>query len=204
MSLNAELNKQDLSTSELNPSSLYLIHRAYVTQRKNTLQSTHSTKTRSEVRGGGRKPWKQKGSGRARAGSNRSPLWRGGGVIFGPKPRIITRKINKKEKQLALLTLLKLKQNNTIILDNFSSIQVEKKTQSLINQLKANSIDPTNKIGFIVMEKDQNLYLASRNLKNIFLFPFNSLNVVDLLKVDYIITTSEILNLTYQFYSKND
>ena len=204
MVINVEVEKSDLSTSELTPSSLYLIHRAYVTQRKNTIQSTHSTKTRSEVRGGGRKPWKQKGSGRARAGSNRSPLWRGGGVIFGPRPRIISKKINKKEKQLALLTLLKLKKNATIIVENFTLFQAEKKTQNLIKQLRVLSIDPTSKIGFIIMEKHNNLYLASKNLKNVSLFSFNSLNVVDLLKVDYIVTTSEILNLTYQFYSKND
>lgn len=200
--MNDELEKQDSSDLGLNASSLYLIHRAYVTQRKNTIQSTHSTKTRSEVRGGGRKPWKQKGSGRARAGSNRSPLWRGGGVIFGPKPRNVNKKINKKEKQLALLALLK--QKNMVFVDNFNLFEAEKKTQYLIKQLIFSNINPNSKIGFLVMEKHPNLYLASKNLKNVFLFNFNSLNVVDLLNVDYIITTSEIRNLTYQFYSKND
>jgi len=202
MIMNDELEKQDSSDLGLNASSLYLIHRAYVTQRKNTIQSTHSTKTRSEVRGGGRKPWKQKGSGRARAGSNRSPLWRGGGVIFGPKPRNVNKKINKKEKQLALLALLK--QKNMVFVDNFNLFEAEKKTQYLIKQLLFSNINPNSKIGFLVMEKHPNLYLASKNLKNVFLFNFNSLNVVDLLNVDYIITTSEIRNLTYQFYSKND
>jgi large subunit ribosomal protein L4 len=79
--------------------AVYIIHRAFVTQKKNKWQHTSSTKTRSEVAGGGRKPWKQKGTGRARAGSNTSPLWKGGGVSFGPKPKNVFYKLNKKEKQ---------------------------------------------------------------------------------------------------------
>ena len=86
-----------------------LIHRVYLTQLKNSRQYLASTKTKSEVRGGGRKPWKQKGTGRARAGSSRSPLWRGGGVSFGPKPRLVSKKVNKKERRLAILSALYLK-----------------------------------------------------------------------------------------------
>lgn len=93
-----------------------LIHRVYLTQLKNTRNYTASTKTKSEVRGGGRKPWKQKGTGRARAGSNRSPLFVGGGIIFGPKPRTIFKKINKKERLLALSLsfYLKVKKNKVL------------------------------------------------------------------------------------------
>jgi large subunit ribosomal protein L4 len=94
----------------------YLLHRDLLRHNSSQRQGTVSTKTRSEVRGGGRKPWKQKGTGRARAGSNRSPLWRGGGVTFGPKPKKTFLKINKKERQLALRTLLYNKKNNILIL----------------------------------------------------------------------------------------
>ena len=86
-----------------------LIHRVYLTQLKNARQHLSSTKTKSEVRGGGRKPWKQKGTGNARAGSRRSPLWVGGGVSFGPKPRLVSKKVNKKERRLAILSALYLK-----------------------------------------------------------------------------------------------
>ena len=96
----------------------YVVHRAIKTANRNRSQFTSSTKTRSEVNGGGRKPWKQKGTGRARAGSNRSPLWRGGGVTFGPRPKSIVKKINKKEKQLALRTILFNRQNQFLVFNN--------------------------------------------------------------------------------------
>merc|ERR1712153_281954 len=95
----------------------YLIHKDILRHQISKKQGTASTKTRSEVRGGGRKPWKQKGTGRARAGSNRSPLWKGGGVIFGPKPKTMQHKLNKKEFQLALRTLLYNKKNNLFVFD---------------------------------------------------------------------------------------
>ena len=102
---NETLNTQSFSL-DVADKAKYVVHRAVKTAKANNVQLTRSTKTRSEVRGGGRKPWKQKGTGRARAGSSRSPLWRGGGVIFGPKPKVVTHKLNKKEFQLALRTLL--------------------------------------------------------------------------------------------------
>ena len=100
-------------------SAKHIVHRSLRLQMANNRQGTASTKTRSEVRGGGRKPWRQKGTGRARAGSIRSPLWRGGGVIFGPKPKVVTHKLNKKEFQLALRTLLFNKRESLVVFDNF-------------------------------------------------------------------------------------
>merc|ERR1711997_1006869 len=100
----------------LENSANYLIHGDILRHQISQKQGTVATKTRSEVRGGGRKPWQQKGSGRARAGSNRSPLWRGGGVIFGPKPRKTVLKLNKKERKLALQTLLYNKRNKILII----------------------------------------------------------------------------------------
>lgn len=108
-----------------------LIHKVYLAQLKNSRKYLASTKTKSEVRGGGKKPWRQKGTGNARAGSSRSPLWVGGGVIFGPKPRLVNKKINKKERRLAILSALYLKkQQLTFIEENlfeeFNTIKTKK------------------------------------------------------------------------------
>ena len=108
-----------------------LIHRIYLIQLKNRRKHTASTKTRSEVRGGGRKPWKQKGTGRARAGSIRSPLWKGGGVVFGPKPKQIKLKLNKKEKNLALTTLLVNKYKQTFVFANTDLLAIRDPSSSL-------------------------------------------------------------------------
>ena len=98
----------------------HIVHRALTRQLANVRQGTASTKTRAEVRGGGRKPWRQKGTGRARAGSNRSPLWRGGGVIFGPKPRDYTIKMNRKERRLALRTALQSRLEDLVVVQDFA------------------------------------------------------------------------------------
>merc|ERR1712106_997512 len=100
----------------LEKSGNYLVYKDISRQQKQQKQGTVSTKTRSEVRGGGRKPWQQKGTGRARAGSNRSPLWKGGGVIFGPKPKAVTLKLNQKERKLSLQTLLYNKRDNILVI----------------------------------------------------------------------------------------
>ena len=113
--------EQKLELNVVEESGNYLIHRDILRHQNNKRQWTVSTKTRSEVRGGGAKPWQQKGSGRARAGSNRSPLLKGGGVIFGPKPRKTLLKLNKKERKLALQTLLYNKRNNISIIENLEN-----------------------------------------------------------------------------------
>ena len=114
-------SKQELQLNILETSGNYLLHKDVLRHFGSQRQGTVSTKTRSEVRGGGRKPWQQKGTGRARAGSNRSPLWKGGGVIFGPKPRTFSTKLNKKERRLALQTLLYNKKNSILILENLEN-----------------------------------------------------------------------------------
>ena len=108
--------------AEKKKKAIGLIHRVYLTQLKNSRKYTASTKTKSEVRGGGRKPWKQKGTGNARAGSTRSPLFVGGGVIFGPKPRIVNKKVNKKEKRLAITSALYLKKQNFVFFKVWKNI----------------------------------------------------------------------------------
>ena len=122
-------NSQELKLNVLENSGNYLLHKDLIRHSSSQTQGTTSTKTRSEVRGGGRKPWRQKGTGRARAGSNRSPLWKGGGVIFGPKPKKISLKLNKKERRLALQTLLYNKKNNILIIENLENEINQPKTK---------------------------------------------------------------------------
>ena len=116
-------------------SASHIVHRALVRQMANGRQGTASTKTRAEVRGGGRKPWRQKGTGRARAGSIRSPLWRGGGVIFGPKPRDYEVKMNRKERRLALRTALFSRAADMIVVEEFTEQLSRPKTKELVSAL---------------------------------------------------------------------
>jgi large subunit ribosomal protein L4 len=136
--------------------SIGLIHRAYLTQIKNSRKYLASTKTKSEVRGGGKKPWKQKGTGNARAGSSRSPLWKGGGVSFGPKPRVVTKKINKKERRLAILSALYLKKQQFIFVDDLS-LNANVKTKTVTKLLTDLGLKNNEKTLFILTEPDKQL-----------------------------------------------
>ena len=128
-------NNDELKLTVLENSGNYLLHKDMVRHSSSQTQGTTSTKTRSEVRGGGRKPWRQKGTGRARAGSNRSPLWKGGGVIFGPKPKKVSLKLNKKERRLALQTLLYNKKNNIVIIDDLENGDYSTKNEKFFKNL---------------------------------------------------------------------
>ena len=147
-------NEYRLTLNILPKSGNYLIYKDIKRHRINQKQGTVSTKTRSEVRGGGRKPWRQKGTGRARAGSNRSPLWKGGGVIFGPKPKITTLKLNKKERKLALQTLLYSKRNLIVIINNLEDLIKEPKTQIICDILGKCKISFNQKTTFFVLHHD--------------------------------------------------
>ena len=178
----------------------YLLHRDLLRHYSSQRQGTVSTKTRSEVRGGGRKPWKQKGTGRARAGSNRSPLWKGGGVIFGPKPKKIFLKLNKKERQLALRTLLYNKKNNILIIENLETEIIEPKTKSFLKICQNCSIDLDQKLLVIVSKKTIPLKLATQNLKNVELISASNLNTFSLLKAKQIILTPLAINDIKEIY----
>jgi large subunit ribosomal protein L4 len=174
----------------------YLLHRDLLKHLSSQRQGTVSTKTRSEVRGGGHKPWKQKGTGRARAGSNRSPLWKGGGIIFGPKPKKILLKINKKERQLALRTLLYNKKNTILIIENLESETMEPKTKSFLKICQNCSLDLNQKLLVVVAKKTRALKLATQNLPNVELISASNLNTFSLLKAtQIIITTLAITNI---------
>ena len=188
-------------TSERKKKAIGLIHRVYLTSLKNSKKYLASTKTRSEVRGGGRKPWKQKGTGRARAGSIRTPLWPGGGVIFGPKPRIVKKKINKQEKRLAILSAFYLKKKRVIEIENpLFEDQSMKKTKTIVTFLNSLKLNSEHQILFILPKGDKNFWLATKNLKNVETTTANCLNIVQLLKADYIVLPKlslETINSTY-------
>lgn len=171
----------------------HLMHMAVVQQLANKRQGTQSAKTRAEVRGGGRKPWRQKGTGRARQGSIRAPQWTGGGVVFAPKPRDYSFKLNKKEKRAALKSALtsRVIDNKIIVLDDLSFGEIKtKRMQSILNNLKV-------KKALIVLDNnDKNVVLSARNIPDVKTALINTINVYDILKYDtFVVTKSAIANI---------
>jgi len=167
----------------------------------NARQGTASTKTRAEVRGGGRKPWRQKGTGRARAGSIRSPLWRGGGVIFGPKPRDYEIKMNRKERRLALRTALSSRSEDLIVVADFAEQLARPKTKELMAAIARWGVEPKAKVLLILPERTETIYLSARNIANLKLISATQLNVYDLLNADKILTTASALEKIQEVYS---
>ena len=180
-----------LNVKEVNPK--YLLHRAVVIQNNNARQGTSSCKTRSEVRGGGKKPWKQKGTGNARAGSSNSPLWKGGGVAFGPKPRSYSKKINNKEWRLALNTAIQKSFDKTIVVEDFTG-QIDtpktKKIAEVLNKI-VNITDTSQRTLIILSDINNNVKLSLRNLSNITVLHSNTLNVKDILLAHKILVTDK-------------
>jgi large subunit ribosomal protein L4 len=193
-------SEQELKLNVLQESGNYLVHKDFLRHSSSQRQGTSSTKTRSEVRGGGRKPWQQKGTGRARAGSNRSPLWKGGGVIFGPKPKTVSLKVNKKERRLALQTLLYNKKNNILIIENLESELVEAKTKNFLNICDNCDVNLEQKVLVIVSKKTVPLKLATQNVKNVELILASNLNTFSLLKAKQIILTPLAVNDIKEIY----
>jgi large subunit ribosomal protein L4 len=179
----------------------HIVHRALVRQMNNARQGTASTKTRAEVRGGGRKPWRQKGTGRARAGSNRSPLWRGGGVIFGPKPRDYSVKMNRKERRLALRTAFQSRSEDLIVVEDFADQLPRPKTKELVEAMTRWGVEPDAKVLMIVAEKADNVYLSGRNVENLKLISASNLNIYDILAADQIVATASALAKIQEVYS---
>jgi len=203
---NTDGQKADsLKTVELRVSGInanYLIHKALMYQNHEQAQKSGNSKTRSEVRGGGRKPWKQKGTGRARAGSNRSPLWKGGGVIFGPKPIKRARKINKKEWNLAIRTLLYNKRSSLLLIEDFEKIIQDLKTNIFSQFLKALNIDSGSKVLIIYDSSNERLECVSRNILNLELVNFTKLNPRSLLRASHIICDLSTLQKVEDTYAR--
>jgi large subunit ribosomal protein L4 len=195
------LNKSVSISFRVNESTpKYLIHKTIVIQDRNRRQGTASCKTRSEVRGGGRKPWKQKGTGQARSGSSNSPLWKGGGVTFGPKPRSYSKKINIKERQLALSTAFYHSMHKVIVVeDAFNSIDTPKTKQFASTLEKIIPGGPNARALVIVHESNSNLKLSIRNIPNVQLLYANTVNLRDLLLAKHVVITEKALTNITQF-----
>lgn len=193
-----------LENSERKKKAIGLIHKVYLAQLKTARKYNAFTKTRAEVRGGGKKPWKQKGTGQARAGSTRSPLFVGGGVSFGPRPRTVNKKINKKERRLAILSALYLKKKEFKFLEEATYEKFDSvKTKSILNLLSTLNINKNEKILFILKETNRNFWLATRNLKNIEVTTAACLNIEQLLKTKNIILSQQGLELINETYGKS-
>ena len=193
-------NNHELKLTVLENSGNYLLHKDIVRHASSLTQGTTSTKTRSEVRGGGRKPWRQKGTGRARAGSNRSPLWKGGGVIFGPKPKKVSLKLNKKERRLALQTLLYNKKNNIVLIDDLENGITEPKTKNFVKICQDCQINLDQKVLVVVSKKTVPLKLSTKNLKNVELILASNINTLSFLKAKQIVLTPLAINDIKEIY----
>ena len=177
-----------------------LIHRAVLRQLANKRQGTASTLTRSEVRGGGRKPYKQKGTGRARQGSIRTPLRPGGGIIFGPKPRSYNLNMNRKERRLALRTALMSRISDVISVEDFASTLNAPKTKEIIDGLMRLGIDKSLKILVILEEPSTNITKSINNIQNIKLIRADQLNVFDILNANKLIIGNSAIQKIQEVY----
>ncbi len=176
----------------------HLVHMAVVQQLANKRQGTQKAKTRSEVSGGGRKPWRQKGTGHARQGSIRAPQWTGGGVVFAPTPRDYSFKLNKKEKRAALKSVLtsKVQENKFIVLDELKLDEIKtKKFAAVLNNLDV------EKALVVLNENDQNVVLSARNIPEVKTALTNTINVYDVLKYNTVIATKAAVETIEEVYA---
>ena len=176
-----------------------IIHSVLVNYQANQRQGTQSTKTRAEVSGGGKKPWRQKGTGRARQGSTRSPQWIKGGIALGPKPRSYSYKVNKKEKRLAIKSILSLKvnENELVVVDKipFTEIKTKNMTQALSN------LKVEGKALILLPEKDENVQKSARNIEGVKTTLVNTINVYDLLKYTKLVMTVDTIKKLEEVYA---
>ena len=176
----------------------HLVHMAVVNQLANNRQGTQSAKTRSEVSGGGRKPWRQKGTGHARQGSTRSPQWTGGGVVFAPKPRDYSFKMNKKEKRIALLSALssKVADNKIVVFDAFNLAEVKtKKFAEVMSNLKV------DKALVVIEGENKNVVLSGRNIPTVKVSATNEINTYDVLKYETLVVTKAAVEKLEEVYA---
>jgi len=195
---------KEVGTLELNDAVFgvevneHLVHLAVVAQLANKRQGTQKAKTRSEVSGGGRKPWRQKGTGHARQGSTRSPQWKGGGVVFAPTPRDYTIRLNKKEKRAALKSALtsRVQDNKFIVVDEFKFDEIKtKKFQNVMDNLKV------SKALVVLGDNDQNTVLSARNIAGVKTAQAGTINVYDILKYNTLVATKAAVASIEEVYA---
>ena len=195
---------KEVGTLELNDAVFgvevneHLVHLAVVAQLANKRQGTQKAKTRSEVSGGGRKPWRQKGTGHARQGSTRSPQWKGGGVVFAPTPRDYTIRLNKKEKRAALKSALtsRVQDNKFIVIDELKFDEIKtKKFQNVMDNLKV------SKALVVLADNDQNTVLSARNIADVKTSQVGSINVYDILKYNTVVATKAAVASIEEVYA---
>ena len=195
---------KEVGTMELNDAVFgveindHLVHLAVVRQLANNRQGTQKAKTRSEVSGGGRKPWRQKGTGHARQGSTRAPQWTGGGVVFAPVPRDYSFKMNKKEKRAALKSALssRVAENKFIVVDEIKFDEIKtKKFQEVLNNLNV------NKALVVLNEENKNVVLSTRNIPDVVTAYTNTINVFDILKYNTLILTKSAVASIEEVYA---
>ena len=195
---------KEVGTMELNDAVFgvevneHLVHMAVLQQLANNRQGTQKAKTRSEVYGGGRKPWRQKGTGHARQGSTRAPQWTGGGVVFAPVPRDYSFKMNKKEKRAALKSVLtaKVQENKVVILDELKFDEI--KTKAMVNVL--NNVKAEKAI-VVLKENDEKVVLSARNIADVQTSLVNTINVYDILKHNTLVMTKEAVQAIEEVYA---
>ncbi len=192
----------DLKTAK-ESSAADLLHRAVLRQQAHSRQGTASSLTRSEVRGGGRKPYKQKGTGRARQGSIRTPLRPGGGVIFGPKPRKYNLEMNRKERRLALRTALMSRISDVKIIKDFGAKLEVPKTSEIVSLLKRVGIDSDGKVLIILNNPSEIIKRSIRNLEKIKLISADQLNVFDLLNANSLVIGEDALSTIQEVYGND-
>ena len=192
----------DLKTAK-ESSAADLLHRAVLRQQAHSRQGTASTLTRSEVRGGGRKPYKQKGTGRARQGSVRTPLRPGGGIIFGPKPRKYNLEMNRKERRLALRTALMSRISDAKIIKDFGSKLEIPKTSEIVALLKRVGIDSDGKILIILNKPSEIIKRSIKNLEKVKLISADQLNVFDLLNANSLVIGEDALSTIKEVYGND-
>ena len=195
---------KEVGTIELNDAVFgvevneHLVHMAVVAQLANKRQGTQKAKTRSEVSGGGRKPWRQKGTGHARQGSTRSPQWTGGGMVFAPTPRDYTITLNKKEKRAALKSALtsRVNENNFVVVDELKFDEVKTKNfKAVMNNLKV------SKALVVLADNDQNTVLSARNIPEVKTSLVNTINVFDILKYNTVVATKAAVASIEEVYA---
>jgi large subunit ribosomal protein L4 len=181
-------------------SALDLMHRAVLRQQAHSRQGTASTLTRSEVRGGGRKPYKQKGTGRARQGSVRTPLRPGGGIIFGPKPRSYNLAMNRKERRSALRTALMARIEDLVVVKDFATALSAPKTKEIIEALERLDVSAESKVLIILTNPSDTVQRSVRNLETVKLIAADQLNVFDLLHANKLVIGEDALSKIQEVY----